>query len=207
MSKPQFTIVLANLMNRFGRLNQESRDRANLAIALEDTRESRKIILCGWAYRTDSSLPIAKALKAYISRKKPSLSEKLICQSMSRDTVGDAFFSRLLIEQISSNTNVKIDVVTSDYHARRASEIFFHVFGNSKLINIKISRSESIDLGLKNREEESLKAFHETFGNSRPGDLISIHSKLCLSHPYYNGIIYPRIDTLESIKESLVKDI
>lgn len=207
MCKPQFTIVLANLMNRFGRLNQESRDRANLAIALEDTRDSRKIILCGWAYRTDSSLPIAKALKAYISRKKPSLSEKLICQSMSRDTVGDAFFSRLLIEQISSNTNVKIDVVTSDYHARRASEIFFHVFGNSKLVNIKKSRSESIDLGLKNREEESLKAFHETFGNSRPGDLISIHSKLCLSHPYYNGIIHPRIDTLESIKESLVKDI
>lgn len=206
MCKPQFTIVLANLMNRFGRLNQESRDRANLAIALEDARNSRNIILCGWAYRTDTSLQIAKALKAYISRKKPSLSEKLICQSMSRDTVGDAFFSRLLIEQISSNTNIRIDVVTSDYHARRASEIFFHVFGNSKLIDIKESKSKSIDLGLKNREEESLKAFRKTFRYSTPGDLISIHSQLCCSHPYYNGSIHPRIDNLESIKESLIRE-
>jgi len=203
MCKPHFTIVLANLMNRTGRLSQESRERADLAVTLEDERESHKIILCGWDYRPDTSLPIARALKTYISRKRPALAERLICQSMSRDTVGDAFFSRLLIEKLYCYSDVKIDVVTSDYHVKRTSEIFHHVFSCSRLIDVKGSESKSIDLGRKNREAQSLKAFRDTFRNSKPGDLIAIHSQLCLSHPYYNGTIHPKIDTLESIKKSL----
>lgn len=122
---------------------------------------------------------------------------------MSRDTVGDAFFSRLLIEKLYCHSDAKIDVVTSDYHVKRTSEIFLHVFSSSSLIDVKGSESKSIDLGRKNREEQSLKAFRETFRNSKPGDLITIHSQLCLSHPYYNGTIHPKIDTLESIKKSL----
>ena len=202
----RFTVVLANLMSRSGRLNRDSTERAEQAIALQETSPARNIVLCGWDYRPDSSLPIAKALRNYIINARPALSANLICQCMSRDTVGDAFFSRLLIELMHKNNDFVVDVVTSDYHEARAREVFRFVFPASVSINAKGASSRRPRSGRSTSEQSSLEAFRSTFANVVPGDLVSIHKKLAICHPFYNGDVYPRIESLDRISQILATE-
>jgi uncharacterized SAM-binding protein YcdF (DUF218 family) len=201
-----YTIVLANLMSRSGRLNRDSVERAELAIALQETSPARNIVLCGWDYRPDSSLPIAKALGCYISNARPTLSANLIYQCMSRDTVGDAFFSRLLIEAIHKDTDFMVKVVTSDYHEERAREVFRFVFPSSVSINAKGASSRGPRSDRRASERSSLEAFRNTFANVVPGNLVSIHKKLVTCHPFYNGKVHPKIESLDKISQILVTE-
>jgi uncharacterized SAM-binding protein YcdF (DUF218 family) len=199
----KYTVVLANLMGKSGKLNGESVERIELALALEEVRQARKIILCGWAYRPDSELPIAEALKTYVAQKRPNLLPKIICQSMSRDTVGDAFFTRILMGSDCCNRRVDIDIVTSGYHVARAAEVFRFIFPGTVSINVESSSARSSTSESNTGEARSLKAFHKTFEGVEPGDLYAIHSRLASSHPFYNGDVYPKIDNLETILRSL----
>ena len=199
----KFTVVLANLMSRSGRLNGESMERVDLAITLDEIRPAQNIILCGWAYRPDSDLPIAEALKLYVAERRPDLLPKLVCQTMSRDTVGDAFFSRILIEKLCDKSASSLDVVTSDYHVARTAEVFRYIFPGHVPINVSASSCKSPDLGCLASEERSLRAFRHTFDGVAPGDLFSIHERLAVAHPFYNGDVYPGINTIESIIQSL----
>lgn len=200
---PKYTVVLANLMSKSGRLNDESVERIDLALALEEIRQSRRIVLCGWAYRPDSELPIAEALKMYVAEKRPNLLPRVSCQSMSRDTVGDAFFTRMLIESDCGKRGASLDIVTSDYHVARTTEVFRFIFSGAISINVEGSSTRTPISACTTSEARSLRAFHETFEGVAPGDLSAIHARLACSHPFYNGDVYQQIDDLESIYRSL----
>lgn len=202
-----YTVVLANLMNKSGQLNDESRDRIDLALALEEIRQSRGLVLCGWAYRPDSELPIAEALKMYVADKRPNLLPRVFCQSMSRDTVGDAFFTRILIGGDCCNRRATIDVVTSDYHVARATEIFRFIFPSAVSINVEGSITHSPIEARNICEARSLTAFRKTFEGVTPGDLYAIHARLSCSHPFYNGDVYPKISDLEIISRSFAFEL
>ncbi len=190
------SIVLANLMSERGVLNDETIARINLAAQLESGQESHLIMLCGWDYRADCDIAIADAMREYLRVHHPRLAQKAICQRLSRDTVGDAVFSRIYLDElVGSDALDAVCIVTSDYHVHRTKKIFEFVFWEDCSVFVKgASGFERNDSTMN--EAESLAAFRKTFGNATPGDINSIYSSLRDAHPFYNGAVYPRIEEL-----------
>lgn len=196
MKLPRATIILANLMSSKGVLNDETKARIDLGVKLHSEFSSDVIVLCGWAYRPDCSIAIADAMKAYIYAQDPELVQRTICQKLSRDTVGDAVYARLYLDELFVGfSSFRVSVITSDYHAKRTQEIFDFVFGASSFVRV-----EGV-LGFNSKASEaaeiqSLEAFRRTFLGITPGDLNSIYSSLMNKHPFYNGIIHPLIEEM-----------
>ena len=203
MKLPVITVVLANLMSNIGELNTESKARIDLAAKLDSELQAEIILLCGWAYRHDCSLTIADAMKVYVSKQFPKLAEKAVCQKLSRDTVGDAVFSRICLDEIFiGHSSFSLNVITSDYHAKRTEEIFDFVFGADSVISVKGTPGFNRDMSAT-KEMESLEAFRKTFSDVSAGDLDSIYSSLINEHHFYNGAIYTRIGKMNEVSQNI----
>ena len=87
-------IVLSNFMNKDGILNKESKSRAFKAIDIYSKYSIKYIITSGWNYRKDSEINISDAFKSFITSNSSIQENKIISSSTSRDTVGDAFFTK-----------------------------------------------------------------------------------------------------------------
>ncbi len=197
------SIVLANLMSNKGDLNSESIARINMAADFESFQESEFMVLCGWAYRSDSDIAIADAMKRYLVANYPLISHKAVSQRISRDTVGDAIFSRIYIDKfLGDSTFDVINVFTTDYHVRRTEEIFKFVFGEHIAVLVRGAPGFE-DEETAVREANSLKAFRKTFSGVLSGDVQSIFAKLKSCHPFYNGCIYPNIPDMSDIIQQL----
>jgi uncharacterized SAM-binding protein YcdF (DUF218 family) len=178
-------IVLAHLMSRTGSLDRESRARADSASELASNMESTIIITPGWPYRTDSLIPIGEAMQRYIRSHSRISNQRIISEARSRDTVGDAVFSKdVILEQGGASS---IIVVTSDYHSPRAEEIFNFVYGASVEIIMHPVQWDVTDQ-IRAKEAISLAAFRETFKDLEPGDTIPIRDRLFEKHPLYSDI-------------------
>lgn len=197
------SIVLANLMSETGELNAETAARVDLAAQIEQIEGSTLILLCGWPYRADSDIAIADGMREYLLAKHPAFSQKARCQRLSRDTVGDAVFSRIYLENlIGGLATCLVNVFTSDYHVDRTREIFKFVFGRTCSVSVSGAPGFRCE-DSATREADSLAAFRSTFVNALPGDLNSIYSTLRNRHPFYNGQVYPRINCLDDVAGAL----
>ena len=181
--KVDFCIVLGHLMKQDGSLLKESRLRADKGYELYKKGMVNKLILSGWDYREDSKITLARAMREYLE-KTHCLNKKIayLCED-SRDTVGDAVFSRKKIEENSSSKN--FCVVTSCYHEERARKIFEFVYGESFQIKF-IGVGQRLTKKISKNEELSLRMFHKTFSDAKSGDLQSIYDILIDKHPLYN---------------------
>jgi uncharacterized SAM-binding protein YcdF (DUF218 family) len=182
-------IVLANMMDRVGILNKESSLRANLAAKLMVELNVPYIITCGWACRRDSSIYIADAFKSYLISIGIS-SDKIITEINSRDTVGDAVFTKKNVSEPMGFNNLCI--VTSNYHIPRTSKIFNFVYGSNYTITVE-GANLNFNEALISKELESECAFKRTFSNVDAGNFDQIMNALRSNHPFYNGDIYPII--------------
>lgn len=193
MKQPVVSVVLANLMSSKGELNAETKARIKLAAQVDSEHQSDVILLCGWAYRPDCSIALAEAMNTYISTQYPLLAKKAVSQNLSRDTVGDAFFTCLYLRELFMGySSFNINVITSDYHVNRTCEIFDFIFGGISSICVKGLPGFNSDISAT-KEIESLRAFRKTFSGASAGDLDSIYFTLAKSHPFYNGTIHPRM--------------
>ena len=200
------SLVLSNLMSKNGELNSESIARVDMAVDFERFQESELIILCGWAYRSDSDIAIADAMKRYLFANYPRISHKVVSQKISRDTVGDAIFSRIYIDEFLGNSVFDaVNVFTSDYHVRRTEEIFKFVFGDQTPVFVKGAPSFDAEAA-KVKEKNSLQAFRSTFSGTPSGELQLIFSKLKTSHPFYNGSLHPIIPGMTDVVQLLKND-
>jgi len=182
-------IVLANEMDKDGVLNKESSLRANLAAQMARDYKIPFVITCGWAYRADSDVKIADAFKSYIV-KLGVRAEQILTEENSRDTVGDAVFTRLnLVEPLGLR---KFYVVTSNYHVPRTTKVFNFVYGSNFSFDV-IGADVEFDDSFLSKETESEIAFDRTFCNVNNGDMAQIMEALRNNHPFYNGKIYPKI--------------
>jgi len=190
------SVILANLMDNHGNLNVESAARVDCAVAHDSYDDSPIFLLCGWAYREDSDIAIADAMHEYIKKRYPSISTRVFCQRTSRDTVGDALFSRIYLDRLAHGSRYSVKVFTSDYHVERTTEIFNFFFckrASVSVIGSKGFKSEK----LMQKEIESLRAFRDTFQGAPPGD---VQKALCIlreKHPFYNGQIYVAIGEID----------
>ncbi len=183
-------IILSHLMDSEGTLDIESKLRAAKGIEIYLCNIQSKLITCGWDYRKDSNIKIAHSMSHYLIKNFLIPKEKIICEINSRDTVGDAIFTR---KNIIPRYNFKnLAVITSSYHTARAKTIFDFVYGDSFNISFyshKVKKTK----GLIQSEKMSLNKFKETFAGIERGMIEKIYTRLIESHPFYNGDIlsYP----------------
>lgn len=172
-------IVLANHMDERGQLNTESRARADAAIAAYRAGEAPTLFTTGWT-GVGQKRPIAEVMREYaIDCGVPA--QAVIADPRSRDTVGDAVFSK----QAGFTRPL---VVTSEYHAARAGQIFALVYGAP----VAVRAVPSADTPeIREAEARSLAAFLATFAGVAPHDDAAIWSRLVTRHPFYNGAVYP----------------
>jgi uncharacterized SAM-binding protein YcdF (DUF218 family) len=183
-------IVLANLMDQAGVLNDESAARAAKAVELFDAHDASILVTCGWPYRKDCSLPIAQAFRDHILARYAVPTEAIVLETQSRDTVGDAWFTKTNV--IVPKGVRKLHVVTSAYHVPRTMEIFKLIYGPSYEIDVAGAVVPEDRLIIEN-EARSIYAFRRTFEGVTPGDDSEILLRLRERHPFYNGAVYPRI--------------
>ncbi|GAB3459654.1 hypothetical protein GCM10027321_17890 [Massilia terrae] len=187
---PSAVIVLANLMDENGVLNKESAARAAKAVELFRATGSDFIVTCGWPYRSDSSLPIALAFRDHLLKNYDTPSSAIITETNSRDTVGDAWFTKVNVAVPRGFRS--LHVVTSEYHVTRTAEIFNTIYGPGFQITVH-GANVTDDAAIRENEARSLQAFRDTFKGVTPGDDQAILDRLREQHPFYNGAIYPRI--------------
>jgi len=181
-------IVLAHLMDEFGNLNNETRSRLSTAYDLLMTGEAPFIVPCGWAYREDSNICIADAMATHAERIMGIPEGMIITETASRDTVGDAVFTKRNLANPRNWRNIV--VVTSAYHAERTREIFSFVYGWP----VPVVPAPSDDTPeSRAAEARSVAAFRRTFAGISPGDDAAIFERLATRHPFYNGDVYPAL--------------
>ena len=177
-------------MDKMGKLNKESSSRMDIAIEAFHENRAPYVITCGWAYRRDSPIAIADAMKKYAIEIGRIPSGSIITERNSKDTVGDAVFTKKYIAAKREWKNIL--VATSDYHAPRANEIFNFVYGKRYSIEIIVALTNTTEEQLET-EKKSVNAFHETFKDIKAGEDAAIYERLCEKHPYYNGLVHPKI--------------
>lgn len=185
----QAIIVLANLMDQEGNLNNLSRARMDAAIDAFFAKCAPLIVTTGWAYRGDSDIIIAHAMRDYAVKQRGVPAEAILCEPHARDTVGDAVFTKRNLALPKGWR--RLLVVTSDYHAARTAEIFAFIYGPGYEISVIGSPDDKGDSAVDD-EQRSLQAFHATFVNISAGDNAAIYDRLLQHHPFYNGTLNPK---------------
>ena len=188
-------IVLSNLMDGESNLNLESKNRANLAFEIWNQQNCiPKLITMGWAYRNDTNVPISKVMANYLVNKLKVPKEQILSDVLSRDTVGDAFFSRYNFEKFFLKK--KIIIITSDYHEKRAHSIFKFIYGENYKIHFSVIETD-LKKSKQKDETDSLDQFSNTFNGIKSGDMNKIQNILLHNHPLYNGTINPQMTIKE----------
>ncbi|MBI63690.1 MAG: hypothetical protein CL778_00210 [Chloroflexi bacterium] len=188
-------IILSNLMDGESNLNLESKNRANLAFEIWNQQNCiPKLITMGWAYRNDTNVPISKSMANYLVNKLNVPKEQILSDVLSRDTVGDAFFSRYNYEKFFLKK--KIIIITSDYHEKRAHSIFKFIYGENYKIHFSVIETD-LKKSKQKDERDSLDQFSNTFNGIKSGDMNKIQNILLQNHPLYNGTINPQMTIKE----------
>lgn len=183
-------VVLANLMDRNGVLNEETRSRVDLAVDALKRNYAPLLITCGWAYREDSDICIADAMRQYAISSHKVEDAAIIAEVLSRDTVGDAVFTKINLAIPRGWKTIL--VVTSDYHAARSRAIFSFVYGPSVIVDTAGAVCSKNDQ-LQSSEATSMNVFLSTFDGITAGDDKEIYRRLRERHLFYNGQVYPQI--------------
>ncbi len=192
-------IVLGHEIDVTAVPDAQTRARLDKAAQLYANALTTRIMVMGWAYRDDTSISLAQGMKNYLltTYNIPD-NDTMIVNEASRDTVGDAFFSRQIYDKmqchsknLGKNLGKNLAVITSDYHVARAEIIFDFIYGDGYKIDVigtiadAISENQQAEKRLLEAEQASLAAFYETFKQAQKGDLQSISDALYELHPLY----------------------
>lgn len=189
-NSPDAVIVLANHMDTKGVLNKESSARVKKAVEVFNATKSKNLVTCGWAYRPDCDIAIADAFKSTLISKFKINPQSIITEINSRDTVGDAFFTK--INHAIPRSWRHLCIVTSDYHVKRTEKIFKFIYGPSYCIEV-YGAQVGFQIKAIIDEQKSLEAFYETFKGVMSGCDSLILERMRIFHPFYNGLIYKKI--------------
>ena len=186
-------IILSHLKDANGELDDETLARIELGRELFRSKEFDFIVTSGWDYKDDSDLKIGEVVADNLRKRYSIDKSKILVDVCSRDTVGDAFFLR---KNVVRPYDIRsITVVTSSYHVRRADEVFKKFFSPSVSV-ITVGANFALD-NLEERlanEENSYRAFLSTFDNVDFSNDTAVLDVLSISHPFYNGEVYKKIN-------------
>lgn len=182
-------VVLSHLMDGQGRLDSESKRRAKCGARILKDKKYDSIITLGWAYRKDVVISLAESMKRYMTTILGIEHSRIEIDNRSRDTVGDAVFSKLFFLNKEITFTAPLVIVTSFYHIERAKKIFGFVYGNTNQLTF-IPTGKMTSQKRRILELKSLRNFEQTFSNINKGDINQIIKRLAGKHPYYNGTMF-----------------
>ncbi len=145
-------ILVLGYPNKTAQQYQMLSSRLKVAIRLYRKGIAGKIIVSGGGLRTRSGKTEGEEMMTYLVKHGiPKNAIKAECKS--KNTIGNAFFSRPLIRKGSS-----IVIVTSEFHLPRSEYIFRKLYGNGYMMKFVASRTSGNILGkAKEYEKVSLK--------------------------------------------------
>lgn len=116
------------------RLPYDPKTRIKKALQLLKNNQIQKLILSGKCSYGNPKTTEAKLYQEYLIKQGVN-KNKLILEEQSRDTIGNAVYSKKII--IKQKLPKTIIVITSNYHLKRALMIFKHIFGEEyKIIGV-----------------------------------------------------------------------
>lgn len=181
-------IVLAGGIEPDGSLPKIPQLRVQEGVRLYRSGVAPRIIMSGkWGFWSEIEYPRteAQAMKEYaVSLGVPE--QDIILEELSKDTVGNAYFTRLNI--LEPNNWRNIVVVTADYHMPRTQYIFNKILGEGYVIDFHTVDSELPETELKSRVEKEAKALEvlrKAVDSIKDGDVETVGRYVYTKHPGY----------------------
>lgn len=180
-------VVLAFGVNRDGTLPEEAKLRVAKGVEVFN-RDGCKAMLMTARYPARCTYIPEKtesqAMKDYaVELGVPA--RKIIRETRSRDTVGNAYFSKLILKRTKYRSMV---VVTSDYHVNRARFIFKKIYGGAyklRFAGVKTGYPAEKKDKVRKGEEYALKLVKRDYGNIKDGDDRQIRHVIYTKHKVY----------------------
>lgn len=165
-------------------IHSQLRNRVDMGVTALQSTDASHIICSGG--QTNEAVPHTEAevMKEHAIERGLS-PEQILTEEYSRDTIGNAYFTRRLIED-RMDAPTTVFLATSTYHEDRSAYIFEQVFGDG----YRIDTSFSVDTPPNNtypREHQSLEQAQTFFDPIEAGDLDAIRRRLRATHDYYEG--------------------
>lgn len=184
-------MVVVVLGKRLKRLKAHESLQCQVDLGIRTLREtdSRYLILTGG--ETNPTVPRAEseAMREY-AREQGVEEAALRIETRSRDTIGNAFFTRLLVEALPDVQTVR--VVTTCYHAERAAYVFEQCFGPA----YDVLTPDCYDTGIPETERAEAAALERTeafFAPVLPGDLGRLATRIDADHDLYEDGLAGRL--------------
>ena len=186
MTSAKVIVVLGNRL-KSENIHSELKGRMEVALSLRqqllDNKKEIKIfmILSGGVSNQDVPLSEAEVMRRYcIANGVPD--DEAILEPRSLDTVGNALFTRRIVDSIKSVE--AIYVVSSCYHTERIKYIFGMCYGDEYNLNFDHCHF-SENPKPPEKERASLARARDFFAEIRPGDADAIEEKLFAEHDLY----------------------
>jgi len=167
-------IILSHRLES-GKISEEYKKRLEKGAELILNKKARKIILCSeTANNNVKGILIKKGIKE----------EDILLQKESRDTIGEAFFTKKQI--LAPNKWKSLYIVSSDYHIPRVKEIFDFILGTGFYIEYQSIESGRInDDATLEDQKRSLEKFKNLFFGVKSGKDLEIEERLKNKHKLY----------------------
>jgi len=178
----KYVVILAHEMDADGCLSENSIARVDWAVKVFGIGANTTYITSGGLLRPHWPEPLAEVVADRLVGRWNVGRKRIILLPSPKDTVGEAFFSRLeLLDRLPGS----VHVVTQEYHGKRAKIIFEYVYGNGNVCSYSLAQNIKNDSEYAVSEKKSINAFLETFRNVPSGDIQAIGKQLYGFHPLY----------------------
>lgn len=181
-------VVLGNRLESY-KIHEELKGRMDTAISLYNSllthlKNTDTVLLLTSGGISNLDVPISEAelMKEYCIKHKIN-KNCVITETNSLDTIGNAFFTRKIIDTISNVSDVYI--ISSCYHMNRTKYIFYECYGKDKYDLIFDYCFFYEKPNVSEKEEKSLNQSRAFFNTINPGDIGAIEKKLFTAHRLY----------------------
>ena len=192
-------IVLGAGLTKKWTLPKEAKERCNKAIGEFHKHNPKYIIVSGkYSYKLKKKphKTEAKLMKEFLESKGIP-SNKILTEKHSKDTFGNAYFTRQYI--IDPKRIKNIAIITSDYHIPKAAFLFRKIYGKQYTLHFIAARSSHGPKQLqrlKTREKIVRRILTTYLSSIKDGDMKSLKKYLYNTHPIYKSKKGPAVEML-----------
>jgi len=186
LNKIKLCICLSHEVNINNELSFDSSSRLKKAASVYNENALDFFITTGWKYKDSMTESLATLMSKTASSEFRIPENQILELSEAKDTVGEALFLKKLSLNLTYEVN-EIHIITSDWHMKRAKEIFNYIFGSYLDPSLFFYEIQGNPLeGEKEQKNNSINEFRKLMINCEPGDFESISMEVMNSHSLYN---------------------
>ena len=163
-------------------LEDDLRGRVDIAIKMLNDKVVSQLIFSGGITNSGINKSEADMMYDYAVSKGVDKS-LLIKEDKALDTVGNAYFTRLILDKM--NDSIHLYAITSCPHVKRSKYIFDMVMGSKYKVNFDQCLDFNNEANSPEHEKKSLAMAEKFFEGVMPGDMDEISYRLFTFHKYY----------------------